>query len=251
MELTKDALGLLLETAQQAAEFKLVENHDPRKVVVLHRSAIHAVDVPPPLRRSVVNSLETLIQVAQGEAAEKPVVWHADEFVILVLDDADRRDTVAFPLKHSRQFARLLELDEGAHCMDQRCFVRMLRQTLGVSADLVGPFRRIDWSVHKMAGGQVEHGIDRLGRDIQAQVGQATPLPEEMVLSVPIYDQLGERDQYRSIRCDVEIDVIGERLALVPLAGEIPYAIDAAQEWIHQRLVEDLGDEVPVYYGRP
>lgn len=250
MEFSREALELLLNTGQQAAKAELVDTHDPREVVLLHGTDVTRLDVPPPVRQSVVHSLEALIELATKEAEMSvPVVWHHNTGVVLVLDDADRRDHVFFPLDHSREFAELVDLNKEIVGLDQRSFVRMLRQTLGVPAAQIGPFRRIEWSVHKAAEGQVEHGNDRIGRDIQAQVGQATQLPEDMVLNVPVYEQLGERDRYQ-VRCDIEIDVAGERLALVPVAGEIRTVIDQAQASIHQRLDEGLGD-VPVYYGQP
>jgi hypothetical protein len=157
---------------------------------------------------------------------------------------------VVFHLTFSAPFQILRTLDEDPRPMDQRAFVRLLRHDLGMAQPTVNAFRRLDWKTAVEATGEVVHGRDRMGREINAQVIQAAELPEDLMVSVPVYREAGER-QPVSLRCDVEIDAARQTLQLSPIPGEIENAIDDAQRSIRERL-GDVGPAVKaVYYGRP
>jgi len=247
--LTKETFDAMVKVAQDAQSPKALAVDHPRKAYFQRGDQTEVIDLPPPLRQSKVRNLEGIIDAAQGDAAKKPVVWHDDDGVRLVLDDADRRDVVTLPLTHARPFAILVELESAVKPMDQRRFVRLLRFELGVAAVTVAPWRKLEWSQQKAAQGEIAPGRDRLGSDIQGSVKGASDLPEELLIPVPLYDQLGERSSY-PVRCAIDLDVYNEQIVLMPLPGEIQAVIDEHQASIHERLVAAL-DGVPVYYGSP
>lgn len=252
MDISKEALQLLLATGQQAQAPQVLEGiDDPRTQHFALAGQTVAFDVPPPLRRAQVYSLADLIEVAHSPIASRPVMWHGDSAVVLVLDDDDRRDRVTLLLTHPRPWQILAGLEQEPRWLDQRSFVKLLRFELGVPAGTVAPFRRMEWSTTKAAQGEVQPGRDRLGRQINAEVAGAGELPEELVISTSIYDQLGERSP-ASVRVAIDIDTAGERLSLSPLPGEIQAAIDDHQMGIQDRLKAELGvPACPVYYGTP
>lgn len=249
MQFTEEALRLLLTTAQQAITPIEVETGDVRSKTWLSGSDLIHEPVPPAVRKSEVYSLDDLIAVAKSSMVVNPVIWHSPLRVVLVLDDTDRRDVVQFNLQFSRPFEQMIALDKGVIWQDQRAFVFMLRTTLQVDSCRVAPFRRLDWEQIKASVGDIQPGKDRLGSSIQASAKGAGELPEDMLFSVPIYDNQAERQTY-SIRCAVEINPFELKLALIPFTGEISLTIDAAQQSLRERLEAALGD-IPVYYGVP
>lgn len=249
MQMTKEALGLLIETSQAAKTPTEIEVGDVRKKYMLDNGEVVTVDVPPTPRQSEVCSLADVIALATSPVATNPTVWHSDTGVVLVLDDDDRHDRVVFRLTHPRAFSTLKGLDTEPKWLDQRSFVKLLRHELGLPQTTVAPFRRLNWSSQSTARADVEHTTDRLGRDIQAQVTGASELPEELLITISLYEQLGERTP-ATIRTAIDFDAGGERLTLAPLPGEMEQAIDAHQRHIQERLREELED-VRIYYGTP
>lgn len=251
MELTKEALQLLISTGQAAQRPERIDVEDPRRIYYTVQGTPQPFDVPAPVRDSRLNSLADLIEACQElSGSTHAVVWHAPRGVVVILDDDDRRDRLTFSLTFSEPFVRLSELAETPEALDQRGFVRLLRRDLGVDAPTVAPFRRLEWSTVKAAIGETAPGRDRLGRDIQAKVAGAAELPEDLLVTVPVYRECGERGEY-AVRCAIDIEPLEERIYFRPLPGEIDTAIDLAQASIHDRLEAGLGTDVPVFYGTP
>lgn len=263
----KEAIQQIQRTAIEAADAKIVRiPGDERRVLVQHIDKLQEYDVPPPLRKHVVHSLDDLIEYAKqvatlvdADGGPHPVVWHGTRQVVLVVDDGDRRDTVTFPLTHSGRLNRLSQLEREKTSFDQKRFVRLLRIELGMANDpIVAKFRKLDWKVADDSTGNVQHGKDRMGKAIQAEVQGVDELPEEISVSVPVYQEAGERQEY-VVRCAVEIDPINQLFFLIPLPEEIQKAIDNAQADIERRLLDGLLVEgmvespatIPVYYGTP
>ena len=126
---------------------------------------------------------------------------------------------------------------------------------------VVSQFRKLDWTQANQGVGDVQHGNTRLGKEIAAKVLGAADLPDELKISLPVYQQSGERDEY-VIRCAVEIDTMNQVFQLLPMPDEIERVLDLAQASIHDRLLTALQpktvgnavtevEPVPVYYGTP
>jgi len=176
------------------------------------------------------------------------VLWHGPGRIVLVFDDEDRRDQAFFHLAYSRQYLILKRLAETVTPMDQLNFVRMLRIELNVEQVLIAPFRRLDWRSSEAASGVVERGTDRMGRSIAAECDGVDRLPDELLISLPVYVTPGV-DWRVSVRCMLEVDAMAQRMILRPLPGEL----ETAEAIIHQRIGEALrqAEGIPVYYGSP
>lgn len=267
----KATLELIQQTACKAQDAQVLDlREDGRRAWVRIGATLQAITLEPPCRRHQVHRLADLIEYAKREAVARaavptlgrPVAWHGEAGVVLVLDDQDRRDTVTFPLTFSRQFLTLKRLEAEPKAMRQDAFIRLLRLDLGVDKILVNLFRKLDWQNGSRTNSEIRHGADRLGREIQAEVQGIGELPEEIAVQVPVYDQPDERAEYR-IDLAVEIDAANQLLQLVPLPGALLNAVACHQASIRQRLLtelqpepdEELQDEhtpcVPVYYGEP
>jgi hypothetical protein len=243
----QEAIDRLVSLGTETAGIQRVSIDDGGRTVYLNVGGKLQSVVLKPKRVHGVFSLEDLIRFAVDSGSEKAVVYHSDEGVTLLPDQEDHRDRVVFQLSHSPQFTRLESLSQVVP-MDQKNFVRLLQHELGIDRAIVAVFRRLDWKTQIAASGEVMPGRDRLGREVNAQVAGTAELPEDLVVTVPVYSETGERESF-SLRCAIEIDAATQRLALVPLPNEVEIAIDAAQASIRQRLSESL--EIPIYYGQP
>ena len=256
MNLDKDTLNLLQQTAVKAAGAQMVAGLNPRRQVLVVNGEMEMLEIPPAIREHQMASLEDLILFAGRIADEEksnPVVYHSQDRVVLVIDDADRRDQVIFHLHYSREFAALVGLSETC-VFDQRQFLRLLRLVLNVDAATVALFRRLDWKVTNESRGEVLHGRESLGRSVEAAVQGSAEVPDELPVAVPIYDNFGEDMPYL-IRCLIEFDAVNARLQFLPAPGELVRVLDRHQASIRSRLEAALQAEgekgVPIYYGKP
>ena len=255
MEFAKETLELIQATAVQAAAPKTIEiPGDGRTAFVQHGDLFERIEVPPALRRHQVHCLEDLIAYANQDwirANPKPVVWHGERGVTVVLDDGDRRDLVEFPLTFSERFNVLTDLRAKRPLLDQRAFIRLLRIELGLdNLAVVGQFRKLDWALGDEGSANVAHGMERMGNQITARMQGVEELPDALDVAVPVYQQAGERDPY-IVRCSVEIDVQNRRLQLIPLPDELERIVQLAQASIRERLDNELAEGIPTYYGEP
>ena len=255
-----DTLKMIQETAQVAQQATVLEslNTDGRTAFVQQGAEIKQFALQPAPRDHFVHSLDDLIRYAREQKNAAPIVWHGHCNVVLLPDDADRRDSIMFPLTHSNRFAKLMTLAAEKPAFDQTKFVRLLRIELGLdNLKVVAKFRKLDFTIGNEGRGEVAHGNDRLGKTITAKVQSVEELPDQLDVEVPIYQQTGERQEY-VVRCAIEIDTINQLFQLVPLPDELERVLDLAQASIHDRLTAGLkagdGDgqaAVPIYYGKP
>jgi hypothetical protein len=254
----KAALELIQQTARDAQATRLMPelSGDGRKAFVQQGGEIKEFDLAPPARRHHVHSLVDLILYARQQRNKSPIVWHGVDDVVLLTDDADRRDFVFFPLTHSTRFLVLRELAEKKPAFDQAKFIRLLRIDLGLdNVAVVAQFRKLDFTMSDVGVGDIKHGQSRLGKEIAAKIEGIADLPEELPVPVPIYQETGEREEYL-VRCAVEIDPINRVFQLLPMPDELERVLDLAQAGIHKRLTTALSAidgqaAIPVYYGEP
>ena len=257
-----DGVGLaglaeqITDLARASAAPATIDNRDRREVVVTIDGEIKRVAVPPPVRDHEAGTLAdlaafVLYQVAGG--AGPAVVWHNPTTIVGILDDGDRLDRVTFLLAPSRQFLKLAELERKAPLLEVAELVRLLRFTFGVSPDVLGRFRRLDWDRTDRQTDRTEHGRESLGRDITARVEGVEEIPEELTVSVPLYDNAGERDPYE-IRLGVDLDPVNRGVRLVPMPGELQRVSDTHQAAIAGRLAAlslDGAGDFAVFFGAP
>jgi hypothetical protein len=267
----KEALELIQTTAQKSVRLYSVPiPGDPRRAIIAGAGAAKEFTIPPPVRRHRAFSLRSLIRYATrlADGPGAPVIWHGPQAVWLILDDQDRLDTVLFSLSYSRPFLCLMELDAGMRpAMQQLDLIRLLRLDLGLPAEVVAPFRRLEWShagrlEWSHAANQSDHQQPRaasLGKTITATVATSgkADLPDALDVPVEVYES-GQRARV-TIRCLLEIDPLSPKLIeMVPAPGEIQAAIEGAQNAISQELHAEFAHNspdgspaIPIYYGDP
>lgn len=247
----QEALQLIQETAVQAEAACIMKlPGDDRKIYVQQGKEWREYDVQPEPRKHTVHTLADLIlYVNESGVVTDGVVWHDTIGVVLVINDTDRCDTVTFPLTLSERFRKLQKLAAEKPAMQQDRFVKLLRLELGVDPLIIAKFRKLDWEAGDKGTSDVRHGDTRLAKSVIAKVQGIEELPEELVISVPVYQQTGERDLY-DVRCDIEIDARNQQFQLVPKPDELERVLDLAQASIRERLSDELKG-VDVYYGRP
>lgn len=253
-----ETLELVQRTAQTAQEARVLSelDGDGRRRFVQHGDTITEYVITPTVRKHYVHSLIDLILFARRPDNKAPIVWHDSDGVTLLIDDADRRDSVFFPLTASKRFEVLRTLAKNKPAFNQSQFVRLLRVELGLdNLKIVSKFRKLDWSMSNDGSGDIQHGNNKVGKSVLAKVQGIDELPEELAVEVPVYQQTGERQAY-VVKCAVEIDTVNQQFQLIPMPDELERVIDLAQASIHDRLVAALGEvdgqkAIPVYYGKP
>lgn len=253
-----ETVQLIQQTACDAQQARALPelSGDGRKAFVQQGDQIKEFALPAPRRQHRVHSLVDLIPYARRPDNPAPVVWHGADRARLLIDDSDRRDAVDFPLTRSKRFETLRVQADSKPAFDQPRFIRLLRIELGLdNLKIVAQFRRLDWSAGAQGVSEVQHGMDKMGKSILAKVQGIDELPDQLDVSVPVYQQSGERTEY-VVRCAIEIDTQNQRFQLVPLPDELERVLDLAQAAIHQRLTASLSaadgqNAIPVYYGEP
>src|SRR5688572_16109107 len=122
----RDALDFLSKQAQESeAATLLTIPGDGRKAYVDQKGTVSVYDVSPPLRKHAVNSFDDMIAAAD-KWNNSPVVWINGSEIVLIPDDADRRDRVTLTLNKSAAFAKLIEL-QSKPVLEQQDLIRVLR----------------------------------------------------------------------------------------------------------------------------
>jgi hypothetical protein len=253
-----ETLRLAQETAVRAAGVEVKEiPGDPENILVSQGDKYEVRAIPPGRIAHVVLSLDDLVAYArrceESDAEENPTprsVWHNAEQVVLLLDDEDRRDRVTFALQPSEAFETLSKLqgpDKG--WMPQAAFVRLLKIDFGVSPAIVAAFRVLDFKRGDASHGDVQHARETLGKSVEAAVQGTAAIPEDLMISIPLYRTAGET-AIQHVRCAVEINPVQGLFKLTPLPQELDAVVQAHQADLHERLQKQL-PECGVFYGTP
>jgi hypothetical protein len=217
----------------------------------------HYVTVPRPPRPRAheVATLDSLVALANRfkRIGENPMVWYDHEGVGLIIDDTGHRiDTVTLVFDRSDQWNLILVLKGERY--DHKTFVRLLRTHLSdalPAGDLLEKIRTLRFENGAITNTTVKRQEESLGKTITARVDAGkVEIPEEVVLSVPMYNNPGEEDRY-PIRCIVDVDAEFQKFALIPVPGAIEEAYKAASRSVATRLEATLDKEVPFYFGNP
>ncbi len=271
MSMTAEAIKAIQDKAVLAEEPHITNSADGRSRMVVVNGEITTQGINPLPRDHVATSLEALIDYVARAAGlnvlpehERPedveessrpaaVVWHDDNEVVAVLNDRDDgRDRVTLWLTLSRGMKAIMELDGNRIELPQKELIRLLRVELGVENAVVTPFRKIDWLSNATTKVDKQIRQETMGHEVNRQASGVDELPEEISVSIPVYDVAGEREPV-TIRLVLEY---GDQVILcVPRPGDVQRAFDQAQKSIRDRLnrlEQTLGpDVVPVYRGRP
>lgn len=248
----QEALEFLRDRFSEAEAARLVNiPGDGRKAYVDQAGKVTPYDVTSPLREHRVNSVADLIAAA-GKWNTSPVVWINGDAVVLVPDDADRRDSVTLKLSKSAAFAKLICLNQSP-VLDQQALVRVLRIDLQGTINrvaLLTAVRNIKFRVSDSGASSIQQGNESLGRTIEAEVTGAGDIPESVVVSCAVFANPGERELTFTVGCDLEIVPADKKFRFRPIPDEIERVTDAALQGIRERIEGELKG-VAVFFGSP
>jgi hypothetical protein len=267
MEFTKESLELLQSTARKAAgAVSLDLPLAGRIAIVCVDGRLETVPLPPATRGHIVYSLDDLagwaIKAAidyqrkdQQTAGGPPIIYHNKYGCTLVLDDADRRDRVSFPLAFSDPWILVERLAKEKVAWSQREAIQALRLTLAAEPTVVAALRRIDFTSRSAADSLIYRGRESLGKSVETELANAAEIPETIMLSVPIYRNVGE-DRHYDLSCALELDLVNSRIQVVPEVGRTDEILHLHQADIAHRLEEvfteeGLEEHPALYYGSP
>lgn len=247
----KEAIELIQGTAVKAEHaHKLFESRDGREVTYSVKGEIQKFELGISPRAHVVGSLNDLIRYVKMQVLGVYSIWHNCCGVRLLCNDADRSDKVTFDLTYSDAANKLFDMSNNKNRFEQSEFVRLLHRTFQVDASIVGVFRKLDFKIVQAAEGEFQHGKDRIGKSVQAEVAGTNAIPEVISISVPLYSNTGERDCHQ-IWLDVDLDAQRSQIICSPKPCEIEAAIDSHQDSIRERILAGLGEDIKVYRGNP
>ncbi len=182
------------------------------------------ITTEPPYRNHYVESLDDFVDACQHFCVsdQSSSVWHDLTEVILVIDDATRRDRVTLPLRFSEPF----QLLRDGFARKQRDLLTVLKCTL---TDVV--------------------------HEAEITTLKGSKPPEFVTFRCRVYCTPGV-DREVEIRTSLDIDVDTEMIRITPLDGQIDAAIERTQERIATDLADAFGEmdppiESPIFWGSP
>jgi hypothetical protein len=257
----REALEYLLESGQRATALDVVQiPGDPTRVILHnhHEGTQTDHELPPPRRNhAITNRLDfvafaqrkTLVASAPG-LDEDPVCWINRQGATLILDDDRyRQNHVVWAFDRTRQAGWLDMVDEAANPMlEPTELITVIRRVLGLTdCPLISALRHVDWETAKQTRTIAERGKESLGQTISAKVSTLEAIPEQITVSVPLFE--GGICPKSDISCLVEIDAPTAKVGLFPRPGQMREAYDAAVNFIANDLTNDFDGALPLYRG--
>lgn len=254
-----DAIQLIQDTAVDAkgAEGKLAivkpPAEPPHVYLTVGPDGKFAKQIAEPAGRN--HRLITLDEVEHYVAekgSEQTVVWYDRCGIVIVLDDATRRDFATMALNFSPTILLLMRLEKDKPGFEQKAFRKMLRTDLSECQRDPRLFNWVsDLKFANMSGavGQFSNNRESLGNDIEAQaVSGAGDCPDDVILDVRIFDDPSLLERH-GMRCVFEFSPQEREFRLIPAPLAIHNAIELEMTYIGERLREKLGD-CPSFRGR-
>ena len=251
MDITQGAIEAIQKPVREAEQLTKAVTimdvpGDARRKLLVQSGQHEFINVAPKLRDHTVGTLADLIN--QALLYDHGSIWFAGESVTLLIDDADRRERVTFCLCFSDAWLELLKLKERGP-LSQKDVIRLLKMYLGASSATIAVFRKLDFESRIKTSGQVDRGRESLGKSVESQVQGTADLPEELMVTVPIYSAPGERQTY-DVKLLIDYDVQAARILIEPEPDLLDELVEKHLEDIRDRLQKDLPD-YQIYFGNP
>lgn len=228
---------------------------DGRTVLFEHNGSLLEASVPPPLRSHEVDSVADLIAAAKRWGSDDTgfTIWISDGRVSLVIDDRDRREFVTLDLKETTAFQTVRKLCDTGR-MDQTSLLRLLRRELRGANNVqsvITAVSKIKFSRSERGESNMNHGNESMGKSIEVEVVGAGDIARLITIPLSVYKNPGEGDFSTVIALDLEIVTHEQKFLLKPMPDEVDLALAGAMASIHKKLLEGLGTDAPIFYGRP
>ena len=252
----KELIDTLALQAVAAARPQTVET-DPTKVYAVRKpdGTVDFIGGRVPWRKHKAQDLETI--AAFAERFKSSAIWYSRDEIVCLLADEDRFERVTVKMIKSKQITTLIDLDAKRQLMPQRDFLFMLRtvfmqHAFPTAPKLIDTLRSVKFENASKTEGNIQRGKTSVGKEAMAAATFLDAVPEQVTLSVPLFDNSFASTSYDVI-CALEIYEVEQRLQLFPLPGEIEAAFASAEACLCANLRDLLGKDtkVPVYYGQP
>jgi hypothetical protein len=251
----KQLFDTIVELARESHRDTIFkDSHDPEHVGrILSPGGGHETFRRDPAPRSHrAASIDTVAKFAEANE-DDAAVWYSRAGFVVLIDDADRRDRVAFPLTLTPQLELLQKLEKQPTPLQQKPFVTFLRvnlaDCLGRTGSLLNTIRSLKFRTTDSGESTIAQGKASMGRAIESQVWGEDAVPDEVTLDVPIFvENCGVTP--KPIRCALDLDGNSRAFTLTPLAGQIEAALQAAERELAEAIKGKHG-EAPLYFGKP
>lgn len=176
-----------------------------------------------------------------------PAIFYNTESIVFIYNEKDRGDKATCDLVTSTVWDQLFA---GPPLMDQRSFINFLRITLR-NCIMQGPgllnlVRTIKFAGTSGMEGNIQHGNESLGKSITNQVTGQDAFPEEVLLSIPIFENFQRSYQ---VPCALIIEPAIAKFQLTPY----PLVMQMAMDQVLLDIAAVFGDDdmPPIYRGQP
>jgi hypothetical protein len=182
----------------------------------------------------------------KGTTMGEGALFYDEQRVTYVYSLDDRRDRATCDLKKSPQYLWLETAAAKPVVLSQRDFIRTLRVLfrgcVGES-NLLPLVRDLKFTGASEGAGNIQHGRESIGRSITNAVTGQSAIPEEVALTVPVFENHPLRAR---ISCALEVVPQDQTFQLIPYPLEVHQAMDAALADVVATL---KADGVPTSYN--
>lgn len=244
----KEIADWLWQKADEGQQARPLVIDDAKNRHFLFGDRHFTVPMPPPVRKHIITTLADLL-IAVDEYGASGSLWHDESRIVLVTEDADRREFVTMPLVLSQHWKIVKSLGEY---LTQQSFLKLLRHDLaGVVPESLRPaISRIEVATSSGQKNEVNPGRERGSREFACDLANSSEIPEFFNASLSVYANAGLR-QTRSIKLSLDYTLPPKEItfSVRPLPDELEIAMQDAQAELHELLEKSV--KIPVFCGTP
>ena len=245
----------LLQTGRdsQAVKFHMHPEMPGKAWLQQPGHALELVDLPaPPRAHQLLGYTDLLNAIADTHIAKAPEVYCSGRKVIALLDRDDRRQKIVVDLAYSSRLEQCRALEGSPLAASPKDIQRVLRFDFhsGKHDLVIDALSEIDFTRTTTTSSRTTHGSDGYGASVNAAVPQASRVPKEFEVVVPIWANEGFSRYSASVRCGLELDPDNQRVILRVLSDEVMRVVNQALV----SLVTDLREAtkgIPIFMGAP
>jgi hypothetical protein len=220
-----------------------------RSLYLSQGGALQEVQREKPGRCNELLDLSQIPRMIALYALTNPAVFVCQDSVRLMLDTQDRFEVCTLILESTQQWRSLQDLD-GAP-MDPPQLRRILMFELWglLPTTLASSLLRVDFARREGATGLASHGVESLGRTIEARAQGMDSIPESVRVTFAPWRRIPVEV---SLELGIILDVKAGGIGLRPLAGQVEEAADLAGHLLAQEMQDVLaasGCSTPVIRG--
>lgn len=228
--------------------FEVLRLHDRNDTILyFDRQSRQIVREVAPFRprRYECNTLESFAQMAKDLPGQNKIVLVNVDGATLLLDENSRRDVVSYGLRRSKTWDRLSTLGSQPP-MSQLEIRALLRTGLDAQygpADPVSVVSKVKFSSSTDGEASADVGKYAVSRKTAAELTGATDLPDTVMITANIWDNLHTRTSRQSVECGFDADPVTQKFTITPKAGGVELAEIQAVEGLMDVLRELLKDQ--------